>query len=117
MKVLLMDDVRARRNHIKDAVSKLYHNVTDCFSSNDFIAAVEGSNLDLILLDMDTWRKGRSIYNYFRIGKKLENLPILLYNADEDTYFIQDRARHEKDRVLSKPSEIDAIIEALQQNY
>jgi hypothetical protein len=50
--------------------------------------------------------KGRAIYNYYRIGKNLENLPILLYNADEDTYFIQDRARHEKDRVLSKPSEV-----------
>ncbi|MBN1600034.1 MAG: response regulator [Chitinispirillaceae bacterium] len=117
MKVLLLDDARARRNHIKDAVSRLYHEVTDCYSSNDFISVIQESNYDIILLDMDTWRKGRSIYNYFRIGKKLENLPILLYNADEDTYFIQDRARHEKDRVLSKPSEVDAIIEALQQNY
>ena len=67
MKVLLMDDVRVRRNHIKDAASKLNHEVTDCFSTNDFISIVEDSVPELLILDMDTWRKGKAIYNYFRI--------------------------------------------------
>jgi DNA-binding NtrC family response regulator len=117
MKIVVLDDTHSRREKIKDSVTKLHHDVFDCFSSNDLISSIEESAPDLLLLDMESWKKGRSIYNYLKIGKKLENTPVILYNAEEDTYFIQDRARHEKDRVLSKPTEVDNIIDLLQQNY
>lgn len=117
MKIVIMDDTRKRREQLKEEISKHYKDVQDIYSSNDFITTIEESAPDLILLDMETWRKGKSIYNYIRLGKKLENTPIILYNAEEDTYFIQDRTRHEKDRVLPKPTEIVNIVELVQQNY
>jgi len=117
MKIVIMDDTRKRREQLKEAISKHYKNVVEFYSSNDFITSIEESSPDLILLDMETWRKGKSIYNYLRLGKKLENTPVILYNAEEDTYFIQDRTRHEKDRVLPKPTEVGSIVELVQQNY
>lgn len=117
MKIVVMDDTRSRREQLKEAIEKHHHAVTDIYSSNDLITLLDESTPDLIILDMETWRKGKSIYNYFKIGKKLENIPVLLYNAEEDTYFIQDRARHEKDRVLSKPTEIENIVDLVQQNF
>lgn len=117
MKIVVMDDTRKRREQIKEAISVHCKDVFDCYSSNDFVASIEESAPDLILLDMETWRKGKSIYNYLKLGKKLENIPIILYNAEEDTYFIQDRTRHDKDRVLSKPTEVESIVELVKQNY
>jgi len=69
MNVLLMDDTRKRRNQINELLSK-QHKVTDCYSSNEFITLIEEGSFDIVVLDMDTWSKGSSIYHYFKIGKK-----------------------------------------------
>ncbi len=112
MNVLLMDDTRKRRNQIKDLLTR-QHSVVDCYSSNDFIEEVRKEGYDLLLLDMDTWKKGSSIYHYFRIGKQLEKIPVLLYNTDDDTPCLADRARHENDRILPKPFEIESLVESV----
>lgn len=115
MNVLLMDDTLKRRATIKEAIEKSKNKVNDCYSSNDFITFLENEPPDLVVLDMDTWKKGKSIYNYFRISKKLENIPVVLYNAEEDANFVPDRSRHDRDRTLSKPSELDTIVDTIQQ--
>ena len=112
MKVLLMDDVRKRRHQIKDLLTK-QHTVAECFTSNDFIEQVQTENYDMVMLDMDTWKKGSSIYHYFRIGKHLEKLPVVLYNTEEDAPYLPDRARHENDRILPKPFEIESLVESV----
>ena len=112
MNILLMDDTRKRRNQIKDLLSK-QHSVVDCFSSNDFIDEIEKDQYDMLVLDMDTWKKGSSIYHYFRIGKLLEKLPVILYNTDDDTPYLPDRTRHENDRILPKPFEIESLVESV----
>lgn len=112
MNILLMDDTRKRRSQIKDLLTK-QHTVTDCCTSNEFIGEVQKEGYDLLMLDMDTWRKGSSIYYYFRIGRLLEKLPVLLYNTDDDTPCLPDRARHENDRILPKPFEIESLVESV----
>lgn len=87
MTVLLMDDTRKRRGQIGELLLKK-HSVIECFTSNDFIAQLETTTPDLLLLDADTWKKGAAIYHYFRIGKQLEKMPVVLYNADEETSYL-----------------------------
>jgi len=117
MKIVILDDTRKRRAELKLLIEKSHKGVLDFYSSNDFIVSVEESAPDLLLVDTETWKKGKSIYNYLKLGKKLENTPVILYNSEEDVYFIPDRSRHEKDRVLPKPTEIGTIAEIVQQNY
>lgn len=112
MNVLLMDDTRKRRNQIKDLLAK-QHKVTDCFSSNDFINHIENGSFDTVVLDMDTWVKGASIYQYFKMSKKLEKWPVVLYNTEDDTPYLSDRTRHENDRILPKPFEIESLVESV----
>ena len=112
MNVLLMDDIRKRRHQIKDLLTK-QHSVVECFTSNDFIDQVQTDDFDMVVLDMDTWKKGSSIYHYFRIGKHLEKLPVVLYNTDDDAPYLPDRARHENDRILPKPFEIESLVESV----
>ena len=112
MNILLMDDTRKRRNQIEELLSK-QHSVVGCFSSNDFIEEVQKNDFDMVVLDMDTWNKGSSIYHYFRIGKFLEKMPVILYNTDDDTPYLPDRARHENDRILPKPFELESLVESV----
>lgn len=116
MKILLMDDSKQRRSKIKEDVAKINKDVTDINSSNDLITNIENGKADLILLDSDTWKKGKSIYNYLRISKKLEKTPIVFYNVDEETITIPDRAKNDKDVVLSRPTEVETIVDAVRQN-
>ena len=112
MNVLVMDDTRKRRNQIVELLGK-QHSVTDCYSSNDFIDQIENGNFDIVALDMDTWTKGTSIYHYFKIGKKLEKWPVILYNSDDDAPYLSDRTRHENDRILPKPFEVESLVESV----
>ncbi|MBN1307442.1 MAG: response regulator transcription factor [Chitinispirillaceae bacterium] len=112
MHILLMDDTKKRKKQIIDLLARR-HSVVDCCTSNHFIGEVQKGGYDLLMLDMDTWKKGSSIYHYFRIGKLLERLPIVLYNTDDDTPCLPDRARHENDRILPKPFEMESLVEAV----
>jgi len=112
MNILLMDDTKKRRNQIRDLLAR-QHSIVDCCTSNDFIVEAQKEGYDMLMLDMDTWKKGSSIYHYFRIGKLLEKLPVLLYNTDDDTPCLSDRARHENDRILPKPFEIESLVESV----
>lgn len=116
MKILLLDDFRTRRNSLVEALQKKKHEVTSCYGSNEFISSLEKSKFEILLLDMESWNRGKSIYNQFAIAKKLENLPILFYNANMHFSMLTDRARHQKDRILFKPTEVEAIVTGLQEN-
>jgi DNA-binding NtrC family response regulator len=116
MKILLLDDYRTRRNGLVDALQKKRYEVTACYSSNDFITAIDKHKFDVLLLDMESWYRGKSIYLQFGVAKKLESLPILFYNANVNFSMLNDRARHQKDRILFKPTEVDAIVAGLQEN-
>ncbi len=116
MKILILDDTRNRRNQLADALQKKRFEITACYASNDFITIIEKNKFDMLLLDMESWNRGKSIYNYFGIARRLEKLPIVFYNAAANSSALNDRPRHAKDRFLFKPTEADAVIAALQEN-
>jgi len=114
MKILILDDARTRRNELADKLRKKRNDVTSIYGSNDFIDAVEKSKCDFLVLDVESWRRGKPIYERFGIAKKLEKTPILFCNAPVNFSSLGERSKHPKDRVLATPTEADAVIAALQ---
>jgi DNA-binding NtrC family response regulator len=110
MKILLLDDTRKRRKELVDAMQKKHYEVEACYSSSSFMQLIDKQKINLILIDMDSWNKGKGVYSRFGIAKKLESLPILFYNASMNFSILHDRPRHGKDRILFKPTEVDAIV-------
>jgi DNA-binding NtrC family response regulator len=110
MKILILDDTRKRRNELVEAVQKKQYEAIACYSSNDFMQAIEKQKINLVLLDMDSWIKSKAIFYRFGIAKRLESIPILFYNASMNFSILHDRPRHGKDRILFKPTEVDAIV-------
>jgi hypothetical protein len=114
VKIVVMDESRRRAVQIAEQLQRSKHDVT-CFTmSNDFMAAIGRSPLPhRVALDMETWRNGRSIYSYFGVARKLEDVPMVFYNAPEDFVLLQDRPRHNKDEILPGPPVVEAVVEAL----
>lgn len=112
MKILLLDESRKRVAQIAEAIGNGKHTVVSCTNSNDFMVAVTEETPDKLLLDVETWNNGKAIYGYFDVSRKLEDIPVVFYNAPEEFPGMADRPKHSKDHVLPKPSEAEAIVEA-----
>jgi DNA-binding NtrC family response regulator len=110
MKVLILDDTRNRRNQLGEALQKKRYDVTALYGSNELIAALEKSKFDMMLLDMESWNRGKAIYGRFGIARRIESLPIVFYNAALNFTTLNDRPRHAKDRVFFKPSTVDTVV-------
>jgi DNA-binding NtrC family response regulator len=113
MEVLILDELKSRKTKLAETLEKRRYKVVQCGTSNDFLNAVGTLSPSLILLDFDTWHHGRSMYSHFQAGKKIEHIPVVFYNAPANFVALSDRNRNEKDYVLQKPSEIDAVIDAV----
>jgi FixJ family two-component response regulator len=109
MEVLILDDLKSRKTKLVEMIEKRMYKVVQCGTSNDFLSAVDHSLPGLILLDFDTWHRGRSINAYFQTGKKIEHVPVVFYNTPPNFVALSDRNRHEKDFVLQKPPEVDSV--------
>jgi DNA-binding NtrC family response regulator len=116
MKILVMDDVKTRKTQIAEGLEKSKHKVVQCSGSSEFMAAMNEQSPNLICLDYDTWNHGRSIYNYFKIPKRIEQMPLLVYNSPANFSAFSNRPRNDKDRILTKPSDPKAIIEAVSES-
>ena len=114
MKVVILDDTRKRRSELVDFLHKKRAEVTALYGSNEFIDAIDKNKFDLLLLDMESWIRGKSVYSRFGISKRLEALPIVFYNAPANFSVLQERPRHPKDRILPKPTEVETIIAIIQ---
>lgn len=117
MEMVILDEVKTRRTAIAEALEKNRYKVVQCASSNEFMNALNTVSPGHFLIDVDTWHRGRSLYGYFQIGKKMERFPVLFYNAPQNFIAVNDRVRHEKDFVLQKPSEVDSIVEAVANTF
>ena len=115
MKVLVLDDLKSRKSEMVAALEKSKHKVTLCSTSNEFINAVEDQSIGCICLDYETWHKGRAIYGYFNIPKRIEKTPVVVYNSPTHYNAMVNRAKHDKDRMLPKLTEPFALAEAVAQ--
>jgi len=113
MDIIVLDGLKTRRNELTAILEKGRHKVVSCSSSNDFMTAVASTTNAHVCVDVDSWHQGRAMYSYFQIGKKLEGVPVVFYNAPQNFTALADRQRNEKDYVLTKPTDVEAIAEAL----
>ncbi|MFP4162697.1 MAG: hypothetical protein ACLFQB_03010 [Chitinispirillaceae bacterium] len=113
MKVLVLDDGHKRVAQMLEEMEKKNIEAVDCSTSNCFLDSLNTSQFDSLLMNVETWEKGRSIYEYFGINQKLENTPIVFYNADETFSSLNNRTPHDRDQVLYKPSDVDSVVGAL----
>ena len=113
MKVMVVDEVQARATELAGLLSAKDHDVVCCGGSCQFMDAVQEQGTKAIMLDVESWQKGRSVYEYFDIAHRLADIPMVFYNAPEDFSELQDRPRLDKDVILPKPATADAIAESL----
>ncbi|MCL2689719.1 MAG: hypothetical protein FWE57_07725 [Chitinispirillia bacterium] len=110
MKILVLDDENKKNGKITDLFDTRKIDGMLCSTSNEFLNAVEASKFDTLYINADTWCKGRAIYDYFDISKKIETKPVVFYNAEEKFPGIGGRQSVEQDKIYYKPVELDAVF-------
>ena len=113
MEIVILDELKSRRTAIAESLEKNRYKVIQCGTSSEFMNSVNTVSGGHYCIDVDSWHHGRSLYAYFQIGKRMERIPVLFYNAPQNFTAVGDRARHEKDYVLQMPSEVNAIVDAI----
>lgn len=113
MKVVVMDELKSRKQKIADMLEEKGHNVICCSATGEFMEAIETSTPNKILLDVESWQHGMAMYTYFKFAKNLVNIPIIFYNAPENFAGILDRGQNQNDKILNKQGDIDVIVSDL----
>lgn len=114
MKVVVLDEVRRRHPSLAEMLERERHSHVLCRGSAEFMEEIARGLPDRVLVDVRSWGRGTSIYKYFELGRKLEEVPIVFYNAPEGFVTIAGRRRHGQDRVVSGTSEAARVAEALE---
>lgn len=113
MKVMVVDELKNRNEKICSVLSEMNHEVVSCSTTNDFMTHIEDAP-EAVILDVDSWRRGNMIYSYFSFSKKLSSVPVVFFSAPEGFTTLAGRQRTQKDRVVHRPLDIDAIVSALE---
>jgi DNA-binding NtrC family response regulator len=111
MSVVVLDESRKRCAQLADALEKSKRPVACCRNSNEFMTKISGGLPDRIVMDVESWTKGRTIYAYFDIAKKIAEVPIVFYNAPENFATIEDRSKHGQDEILPAPTPVEQVAE------
>ncbi|MCL2219549.1 MAG: response regulator [Chitinispirillia bacterium] len=111
MKVLVLDDEKKQMDNIKEAFARKRMEADVCVSSNEFMDALCAPRFEAVYINAETWSKGRSIYDYFGAGQKLDGKPVVIYNAGEKFPPINSRTPTGQDRLLRQPSNFETALE------
>jgi len=110
VKVVILDESKKRKQQISDMLEEKGYDVVACAATGEFMETIESTSPDTILLDVESWQRGKTIYNYFKFSRKLGEIPILFYNAPENFNNIIDRSQNQHDKVFRKQVDIDEIV-------
>jgi DNA-binding NtrC family response regulator len=86
------------------------YNVIGCSASGEFMDSIENGGVDKIVLDFDAWQHGKSIYNYFKLTRKMADIPIVFYNAPDNFTALPERSHHQEDTILHKQVDCDELV-------
>lgn len=110
MKIVVLDESKKRRQQIIDALDEKGHNVLVCAGSGAFMDAIESSTPGKIMMNVESWKHGKAMYNYFKIAKRIEDIPIVFYNVPDKFTSITDRTPHKDDKIYAKQTSIEDVL-------
>jgi DNA-binding response OmpR family regulator len=113
MRIIVLDESKKRTNQIVEFLQRKKYDYVCCSQSSEFVEAVTEKKADKILVEYDAWRHGRAIYNYLDFTRKMEDVPVVCYNAPESFTALNNRKKHSDDRVVYQMTEDESFEKVL----
>jgi len=113
MNVAVLYENKRNRSELKAAIERKGHEVVLASNTNEFFELLGADTADAYILDMTAWYRGKSIYNYFAVPKKISETPVVFLNVPEGFTALEGRAPIPGDVLLEKDAgreEIAAVI-------
>ncbi|MBD3240491.1 MAG: hypothetical protein GF331_07885 [Chitinivibrionales bacterium] len=115
MNILVVDETRTRADELVRLIQKKDHDAVRCDGTSQFLDSLAKKGAKIVALDVESWQKGRAIYDYFDVAHRfLADTPIVFYNAPDDFAGLRDRARLDKDVVLPTSATVETVAESLE---
>lgn len=109
MKIVILDEAKKRNNKLVELLEQKGHEAIGCFGSGEFMDQIESHSINRIFMDITSWQHGMGLFGYFRLAKKMVDIPITFYNAPENFNSISDRNPNQNDKIFNQPVDIDLI--------
>jgi hypothetical protein len=113
MKVVVLDEVKERHRRLRAVLEARPCTPVLCQGTAEFMEEILHGSPDRIAMDVRSWGRGGPVYRYFEFGHKLEEIPIVFYNAPEGFVTIGGRRRHDRDRVVFEDDRLETLAEAI----
>jgi len=113
MKIFIVDDFKKRADSLSVMLQAKKHTITCCTSSNSFMDEMQKAKPDRIIMDIESWKKGRAIYSYLSFDRQLDDIPVTFYNSADENAAIANRQSNPADVVIVKPVNPEAIAESV----
>lgn len=113
MNIIVLEESKGQKEKFLELLEEKGNEVTGCLASGDFMESVESVMPDLIIMNVQAWQHGLAIYTHFNFVEKLEEIPIIFYNAPDNFPGITDRAQCQEDKIYHNEIEVEVIVNEL----
>jgi response regulator RpfG family c-di-GMP phosphodiesterase len=110
VKVVVLDDSKKRKELVTNLLEEKGYDVVACLATGEFMETIETTSPDTVLVDVESWQRGKPLLNYFKFSRKLSEIPVFFYNAPENFIGISDRAQHQHDKFFTRHVPLDEVI-------
>jgi DNA-binding response OmpR family regulator len=113
MRIIVLDESKSRTEQMVEILQRKKYDYVCCSQTGQFFDAINEKKPDKLFLDYEGWCHGRMVYNFFGLTRKLDDTPVVVYNAPENFVALTNRKKHENDRVFAKAVDGDTFSKVL----
>lgn len=113
MNIVILDEYKKRMLQLSEILEQKGFKVKKCSCSGEFMDTVSECGPDALILDTESWLRGRVIYNYFNFIKKMSDYSVIFYNAPENFTGISNSISRYNEKIFKRKTDYDTIVEAL----
>lgn len=109
MNVAVLYENKRNRSELKAAIERKGHEVVLASNTNEFFELLGADTADTYVIDMQAWYRGRAIYKYFGIPRKIADTPVIFLNIPEGFTALEGRDTIPGDVMLEKDAGLEEI--------
>ncbi len=113
MKIVLLYEDKLNREKLTKQIETAGHDITLCTTSGNFMEAVYENSADLYIIDVKSWFRGSSIYNYYNVPVKLSGVRSIFFNTPEGFTSVEGRESMDVDSIIENDGALEKIIAAV----
>ncbi len=113
MQVLVMDSKSEQRKELCDRLAKNGFSICESEGGVSALDDMSTFKKDVVVLDYETWRQNRAVYQYFEVDKLWNDVPVIVVGSKKRIGLFKNRTPMEKDEFIETPLDVEKFDKIL----